>query len=47
MSAVTPIADKGGCGLIVCFVPIADITVEPDVTQIGGKENMAFTRWGG
>jgi hypothetical protein len=27
-SAVTPIADKGGCGRIVRFVPIADIQTQ-------------------
>ena len=26
MSAVTPIVDKGGCGRIVGFIPIADLT---------------------
>jgi hypothetical protein len=33
MSAVTPIADKRGCGGIIRFVPIADINVAKNVRE--------------
>ena len=39
MSAVTPIADKGGCGRIVRFVPIADMLIRavPPLDEFGAK----------
>jgi hypothetical protein len=42
MSAVTPIADKLGCGRIVRFVPIADIEAPEPPNQRPTLPNIMF-----